>query len=249
LVLALLPFEPALYAKHGFRAEFVGHPLADAIPEDIDRAAVRRSLQLRSGPLAAILPGSRFGEVKRLGPLFVETAQWLAMRRPDLQFVIPAATPSLKSLIETQIAASQPKLPVTVLTGRSREVLQAADAVLLASGTASLEAMLCACPMVVAYRLSPMSYALIGASILRRIQHVALPNLLAGQVVVPELMQDRMVPADMGVALLSLLEESQARDTQLRKFRALAGVLRRGADGRAAEAVLQLLTAHSAVKR
>jgi lipid-A-disaccharide synthase len=242
LVLALLPFEPAFYARHGFRAEFVGHPLADAIPQDIDRAAARRALRLPAGPLVAFLPGSRFGEVERLGPLFLDTACWLAMRRPDLQFVIPAATPRLKGLIETQIAASPSTLPLTVLAGRSREALQAADAVLLASGTASLEAMLCACPMVVAYRLAPLTYALVGASILRRIRHASLPNLLAERAVVPEFMQERAVPADMGAALLRLLEEPGARAAQLRDFSALAGILRRGADAHAAEAVLRLLS-------
>jgi lipid-A-disaccharide synthase len=250
LVLTLLPFEPAFYARHGFRAEFVGHPLADAIPEQADRAALRRSLQLpAAGPLLALLPGSRFGEVERLGELFLETAQWLAARRADIQFVIPAATPKLKVLIENQIRAAQPMLHVTVFLGQSREVLGAADAVLLASGTASLEAMLCQCPMVVAYRLAPVSYALIKGFRLLRIPRVSLPNLLAEREVVPEFLQDRAVPADMGAALLRLVQESPARDAQLKDFRMLAGTLRRGADERAAEAVLQLLSSVPAAKR
>lgn len=243
LVLALLPFEPPLYAKHGFRAVFVGHPLADAIPAEIDRVALRRSLPIPAdGPLVALLPGSRVTEVKRLGRLFLETARELAASRTELRFAVPAATPRLEALIRAQLEGF-PGLRAAVVKGRSRDVLGAADATLLASGTATLEAMLLQCPMVVAYKLAPFSHALIRVLGLLKIPYVSLPNLLASREVVPEFLQDRAQPRAMASALLGLLESGDARAAQLKEFRALAGVLRQGADQRAAEAVLDLLAA------
>jgi len=249
LTLALLPFEPPLYAKHGFKAEFVGHPLADAIPAKLDREALRAGLHLpQEGKVVALLPGSRFTEVERLGRLFLDTAQWLASHKPGVRFVIPAATPALNEFITRQIRKYQPGLSITLVQGHSRDVLGAADAVLLASGTAALEAMLYACPMAVAYRLSPVSYALIRGFRLLKIPYVSLPNLLAGRELVPEFLQSRAIPEFMGEALLRLLDDPAARAAQLDGFRSLSGVLRRQADERAAEAVLALLHAHQASK-
>lgn len=241
LVLALLPFEPPLYHRHGFKAEFVGHPLADAIPVDIDRAGLRRSLALQAKTLVAILPGSRMGEVMRLGSLFLDTARWLQARRPEVEFVIPAATPRLRTLIEQQLQSGQHKLPVTVVSGRAREVLGAADAALVASGTATLEAMLMHCPMVVSYRLAPITHFIVYKIKRFASPYVALPNLLAGRELVPEFLQDRAVAADMGKALLALLDGPAVRAAQLQEFHALAGILRQGANQRAAEAVMKLL--------
>ncbi len=249
LTLALLPFEPPLYAEHGFKAEFVGHPLADAIPAKIDRDALRRELHLREeDKIVALLPGSRFTEVERLGKLFLDTAAWLSSQRPNCRFVIPAATPALNQLIKHQIRIYQPDLPITLVEGHSRDVMGAADAVLLASGTATLEAMLLNCPMVVAYRLAALSHAIVRGLHLLKIPYVSLPNLLAGKELVPEFLQYRATPEFMGEALLRLLLEPATRKIQLDGFRALAGVLRRGADERAAEAVLALVAARRAPK-
>ncbi|HSC46906.1 MAG TPA: lipid-A-disaccharide synthase [Gammaproteobacteria bacterium] len=249
LLLTLLPFEPAYYRKHGFHAEFVGHPLADAIPADIDRVALRRSLPLpANGPLVALLPGSRVTEVERLLGLFLETARCLAASRPELCFAVPAATPKLGALIKERLQGFG-GLPLTVVPGHSREILGAADAALLASGTATLEAMLLQCPMVVAYKLAPVSHALIRTFGLLRIPHVALPNLLAGRAVVPEFLQQRAEPKAMAQALLELLATGPVRAAQLQEFRSLAGILRQGADERAADAVLTLLPAVGGGKR
>ena len=241
LVLALLPFEPEFYSRHGFHAEFVGHPLADTLTPAADRTALRHHLHIPpEGKLVALLPGSRMSEVSRLLPLFLRTAQWLALDRPELRFVIPAATPRLNQFIKYELRALEPDLPVTVVEGHSREAMAAADAVLLASGTAALEAMLLGCPMAVAYRLSPLSHAIVRGLGLLKIPYVSLPNLLAGRELVPEFLQARAVPDAMGEALLKLLEDPAARGAQLQGFKDLAGVLRRGADARAADAVLAL---------
>ena len=247
LVLTLLPFETALYEKRGFHAVFVGHPLADRAPAVPDRAALRKSLHLPAeGKLVALLPGSRHTEVERLGPLFLDTAQWLSNELPDLRFVIPAATNSLSFLIKRQIRMLKPDLPVTVVDGRACEVLGAVDVGLIASGTATLEALLWRCPMVVAYYISPASYALVKGLGLLRISRVALPNLLAGREVVPEFLQYRALPSAMGGAILTLLRDERARAAQLESFSALSSNLRRGADERAAEAVLSLCSKSSA---
>ncbi len=250
LTLALLPFEPAFYAQHGFKAEFVGHPLADALAAKPDREALRTELHLsQEAKVVALLPGSRFTEVERLGQLFLDTAQWLSVRRPELRFVIPAATPALNQLLKRLIRIRAPDLAITLVEGHSRDAMGAADAVLLASGTATLEAMLVGCPMVVAYRLAALTHAIIRGFRLLKIPYVALPNLLAGRELVPEFLQSRATPAFMGEALLTLLDDPAARRMQLEGFQALAGDLRCDADARAAEAVLALLASHAGAKR
>ncbi|HET7394893.1 MAG TPA: lipid-A-disaccharide synthase [Gammaproteobacteria bacterium] len=243
LVLTLLPFEPAFYEKHGFKAEFVGHPLADQAPATIDRVEQRKSLHLPcEGPLVALLPGSRSTEVERLGPLFLDTAQWLSEKMPELRFVIPAATNALSFAIKKQIRMLKPDLPVTVVDGHSREVMSAVDVVLLASGTATLEAMLSQCPMVVAYRLAGLTHAVIRGCGLLKVPYVSLPNLLAGREVVPELLQYEATSYNVGEAVLELLQNAAARRIQLDAFREITAVLRRNAGERAAEAILKLLS-------
>jgi lipid-A-disaccharide synthase len=241
LTLALLPFEPPLYDKHGFKATFVGHPLADSVPAQPDRRALREELHLpQDPPVLALMPGSRRSEVQRLGPVFLETASWLSRQKPGLRFVIPAATPALNQLLKRQVRVLQPDLPVTLVGGHSHEVLGAADAVLLASGTAALEALLLKCPMVVAYKVSSLTYNLVMGLGLLKIKNVSLPNLLAERDLVPEFMQARATAEELGPAVLKLLDDKQVRDTQVRGLQALTGVLRVGADSRAADAVLEL---------
>ena len=241
LTLALLPFEPPLYDQHGFKATFVGHPLADSVPAQPDKRALREELHLpQDRPVVAILPGSRGSEVQRLGPVFLRTAAWLSQRKPEVQFVIPAATPALNQLLKRQIRTLEPDLPVTLVEGHSHEALGAADAVLLASGTAALEALLLRCPMVVAYKVSSLTYNVVMGLKLLKIKNVSLPNLLAERDLVPEFMQARANPEELGPAVLKLLDDKPARDAQLRGLEALTGVLRVGADARAADAVLGL---------
>jgi lipid-A-disaccharide synthase len=241
LTLALLPFEPPLYEKHGFKACFVGHPLADSVPTQPDRRALREGLHLpQDKQVLAILPGSRGSEVQRLGPLFLQTAAWLSRELPGLHFVIPAATPAMHQLIKQQIRMLQPNLSVTMVEGHSHEVLGAADAALLASGTAALEAMLFKCPMVVAYRISNISHGIIMGLGMLKIRNVSLPNLLAGHELVPEYMQYDATVDKLGPAVLKLLTDPAAREAQVKGLQALTGVLRVGADERAADAVLAL---------
>lgn len=250
LVLTLLPFEKDIYEKRGFHAEFVGHPLADQVPSNIDRVEQRKDLHLPcEGTLVALLPGSRSTEVERLGPLFLEVAQWLIEKVPNVRFVIPAATNALSFTIKKQIRMLKPDLPVTVIDGHSREVMSAVDATLLASGTATLEAMLCQCPMVVAYRVSGVTHGLVRGLNLLKIPYVSLPNLLAGRRIVPELLQYQATPENMGSALLELLEDGTARQAQLSAFREITAVLRRDASERAAEAVLKLVSDQAAATR
>jgi lipid-A-disaccharide synthase len=246
LVLTLLPFEPALYAKHGFHAEFVGHPLADRAPATIDRVAQRRSLHLPpEGPLVALLPGSRSTEVERLGPVFLDTAQRIIEKVPEVRFVMPAATNALSFVIKNQIRMLKPDLPVTVIDGHSRDVMAAVDVALLASGTAALEAMLWQCPMVVAYRVAGLTHALVRGLGMLKVPYVSLPNLLAGRRVVPEFLQYDATAANMGTAVLRLMQDETARRAQLEVFVKLNATLRRSASARAAEAVLKLVAAPS----
>ncbi|HET7651029.1 MAG TPA: lipid-A-disaccharide synthase [Gammaproteobacteria bacterium] len=246
LVLTLLPFEPALYDKYGFHAEFVGHPLADRAPATIDRLAQRKSLHLPSeGPLVALLPGSRRTEVERLGPVFLDTAQRIIEKVPDVRFVMPAATNALSFVIKNQIRMLKPDLPVTVIDGHSRDVMAAVDVALLASGTAALEAMLWQCPMVVAYRVAGLTHALVRGFGMLKVPYVSLPNLLAGRSVVPEFLQYDATAANLGTAVLKLMQDEAARRAQLEVFLRLNATLRRNASERAAEAVLKLVSAAS----
>src|SRR5690606_30206715 len=166
------------------------------------RGDARRSLGMEiTGQVVALLPGSRSGEVTRLGTVFAQTAAWLTERLPGLKFVVPMATPALRRLFEAELQRRAPSADVLLLDGRAHEAMAAADVVLLASGTATLEAMLLDRPMVVAYRLSPVTWGVLRGLDMVKVKNVALPNLLAGETVVPELLQDRAVPAALGPAV------------------------------------------------
>lgn len=242
LMLALFPFEEAFYRDHGVPVRYVGHPLADTIAPRNDIVAARRALDLAlpaGTRIVALLPGSRLGEVGRLGPLFLDTAGWLAARSPDLHFLIPAATPRLYEMLGALCSERASGLPVTLVQGRSREVMAAADVVLLASGTATLEGMLLKRPMVVAYRVAPVT-----AWIARRlvtIRHFALPNLLAGRELAPEFFQEAATAANLGAAVSCWLDDALAREKLVAEFAALHDLLRRDASRQAAEAVAELL--------
>ena len=237
LVLCLLPFEPAFYREHAVRAVYVGHPLADQVPLDTDRAAARRELELDpTATLIALLPGSRLGEVRRLGPAFLATARWLSSRRPGLQFIAPMASAAAAAGLAGAAAAG-----VRLLDGQARLALQAADAALVTSGTATLEALLCRCPMVVAYRTGALTAALVRLLRLVRVPHFALPNLLAGETLVPEHFQHAANAENLGRGLLRALDDTAYRAHLLRRFDAIHRELRQGVAGRAAAAVLDLV--------
>ncbi|MEP6885353.1 MAG: lipid-A-disaccharide synthase, partial [Gammaproteobacteria bacterium] len=242
LVLCLLPFEKRFYDEHGTRAEFVGHPLADAIPMSVDRQAARAALGVDpAAPVVGLLPGSRRGEVARLAEDFVATARWLAIKRPELIFIAPMASAATRLIFAQALARDAPELEVRLIDGQAQTALIAADVVLVASGTASLEAALCKRPMVVVYRLGAMT-----AWILRRLKLVkskffAQPNLLADRRVVGEYFQEEIVPEAIGAELLMWLDDAGRRATLASEFSRIHAELRRDAGTRAALAILSLL--------
>ena len=241
LMLCLYPFEPALYAAHGVRAAYVGHPLADELDDSVTAAQARRELGIGAeGPVVALLPGSRTGELRHLAQPFADAAAWLAGRVPGVRFVAPMARPDLRPAFE-QALARHGGLDVRLLDGQSRAAMQAADVVLLASGTAALECLLLGRPMVVAYRGSALTAFLVLRAGLLKIRHVSLPNILSRQAVVPELLQDEARPERLGEELYCLLRHAVLRERQLEAFAAVRSELRRSAGAQAAAAILDLL--------
>ena len=239
LLLCLLPFEPPFYAKFGVRAQFVGHPLADQIPLDADRAAARARLGLAPAvPVVALLPGSRAAEVARLGSDFIAAARELGKLEPALQFIAPMASPTTRTLFEQAGAAAA---GIRLVDGQSRTVLQAADVALVASGTATLEALLCRCPMVVAYRLGGLTAWLLRSLRMVRLPYFSLPNLLAGEALVPEFFQQSVTAAALAGALRTQLRDAAQRARLMQRFRAIHEELRQDGAARAAAAIAGLL--------
>ena len=242
LVLCVFPFEKDYYDENGIRAEFVGHPLADEIPLHPDNEAARRQLGLNgSNRLIAVLPGSRQGEVRHLGADFAGAIAWLHAQRNDTRFVVPLANEEVRRSFEAALAANAPGVPVMLLDGQSREAMAAADAVLLASGTASLEAALLKRPMVVAYRVSALTMWLLNTFRMIKVRRFALPNLLADKYLVPEFLQGQVTPESLGSALLEELNDDLERAAMVQAFETIHVNLRRDASQRAAEAVLKLI--------
>ena len=262
-VLCLFPMEPPIYARHGVDARFVGHPLADAMALDPDRNAARAALGLPAeARVLALLPGSRLGEIARLAPDFLGAAALLRKTFPDLRVVIPAANAACEAAIGAHLEApgmADPKANGILVvpadrqtdgisrsafpTPDSRLAMTAADAVLLASGTATLEAMLAKRPMVVAYRIAPLTYRIVKGLGLLKVERYALPNVLAGRDLAPEFMQDACTPEALAQALEPLLSGA-AEDAALQsEYRRLHLTLRHGASESAADAIAQLVAA------
>ncbi|MDH1441258.1 lipid-A-disaccharide synthase [Pseudomonas sp. GD03721] len=234
LMLTLFPFEAQFYDEHQVPVRFVGHPLADAIPLQADRAAAREALDLpQDEPVVALMPGSRGGEVARLGELFLDAAIRLRALRPGIHFLLPCATPERREQLEQMLAGRD--LPLTLLNGRSHEALAACDAVLIASGTATLEALLYKRPMVVAYRVAPLTYRILKRLV--KSPYISLPNLLAQRLLVPELIQDAATPEALAQAVAPLIDGGQV---QTEGFDLIHRTLRRDASVSAADAVLKL---------
>jgi lipid-A-disaccharide synthase len=234
LMLTLFPFEAQFYDAHQVPVRFVGHPLADAIPQQADRAAAREALDLpQDEPVIALMPGSRGGEVARLGELFLDAAIRLRALRPGVRFLLPCATPERRAQLEQMLAGRD--LPLTLLDGRSHEVLAACDAVLIASGTATLEALLYKRPMVVAYRVAPLTYRILKRLV--KSPYISLPNLLAERLLVPELIQDAATSDALAQAVAPLIDGGQV---QTEGFDVIHRALRCDASLSAADAVLKL---------
>ena len=243
LVLCLLPFEKRFYDEHGIAAEFVGHPLADAIPVQVDRTGARTALGLPvEGKIIALLPGSRRGEVTRLAPDFVATAQWLSQHRPDIALIAPMANAGTRQIFSEVLQRDAPGLKIHLIDGKATVALSAADAVMVTSGTASLEAALCKRPMVVVYRLGALSAWAVRRLNLVKSKFFAQPNLLADRRVVGEYFQEQIVPASIGAELLMWLDDDAKRQELELEFGRIHAELRRGAGARAAQAIHNLLS-------
>ena len=239
-VLCLLPFEKAFYDRHGIPADFVGHPLADSLPRGLSPEAVRAELGLPPGRLVAVLPGSRRSEVRRLAPVFVGACRRMLERQERLRFVAPAASGPLAALLREELARQGIAEAFDVLERNAHRAMVAADVVLLASGTAALEAALLERPIVAAYRLAPATYLLARALRMVKVRHFTLPNLLTDEPMVPEFLQGAATPEALADAVLELLGDPARRAVITAEFAKLRDRLARGADRMAAAAVLEL---------
>ncbi|MCU0977297.1 MAG: lipid-A-disaccharide synthase [Steroidobacteraceae bacterium] len=248
LVLCLLPFEKRFYDEHGLAAEFVGHPLADQVPFAPDRAAARSALGLPAeGEVVAVLPGSRRGEVTRLAGDFAGAVALLAARRPGIAFVAPMASAEARAVFEPALEAAAPGAKVLLTEGNAQRALAAADVVLVASGTATLETLLCKRPMVVAYRLGALTAWLLRSFGLMKAPFFAQPNLLAGRGVVPEIFQEQVTAERLAAELGRWLDAPAGREALVGTFEDIHRQLRRDASARAAEAVLRLVAQKGSV--
>ena len=192
LMLSIFPFEEEFLRRHGVPTRYIGHPLADEIPLECGPAAARAELGLpQQDPVVALLPGSRVGEMKLLAEPFLQTARWCLDRHPGLRFAVPLVTPTLREIFASMLQRQARDLPITMVDGRSRDVIAAADCVLTASGTATLETLLINRPMVVGYRMSPITYRLLSGLNLVKVQYAAMANLLVSRELAPEFLQDR----------------------------------------------------------
>ena len=238
-VLCLFPMEPAIYARHGVDAVFIGHPLADEIQLHPDRDAARDALgEAPDAPILALLPGSRLGEIARMLPAFLQAARLLQADVPGLRVLVPAANAQCRAAIDAMVGTVS---GLRILDRQAREAMIASDVVLLASGTAALEAMLCKRPMVVGHRIAPLTYRIVKAFGLLKSAHVSLPNVLAGETLVPELLQDDCTPNHLHAALLHGFRDADAVAALRPRFLAIHEELRRDASARAAEAIAGLL--------
>jgi lipid-A-disaccharide synthase len=240
-ILVMLPFEAPLYEKAGIPVTYVGHPLADLIPLKPNRQEARAQLRLPQGKLiVALLPGSRRSELHYMASAFVLAAHRLRQEVQDVHFVCPMVTRDTRDMFERAVHEHQRNdLPLTLLFGHSHEALAAADLALVASGTATLETALFKTPMVIAYRQSPITWALMRPMLY--LPYVGMPNILAGERLVPELLQDQATPAALAAALLDLLRDSAAQRRQVARFAEFHELLRRNAAEKAADAVLEVL--------
>lgn len=240
-ILALYPFEPRLYQGTAVKCSYVGHPLADVIPLEIDQRAVRERLGVPvERPVIALLPGSRQSELHFMAETFVETAKLLLERYPGLLFLVPLVSRETRLQFETALwKLKADELPFTLMFGHAADAIAASDAALVASGTATLETALVGRPMVIAYKMSPWSWRLMRS--MRYLPWVGLPNILAGRYVVPEFLQDEATPENLAQALGNLLVDGRARAGITRVFAAIHRLLRQDTAQKAAAVVLPYL--------
>lgn len=244
LMLTLFPFEAQFYEQNGQRVSFVGHPLASMISgrESVADARAELGLSEGNGPVVALLPGSRGGELKYLAEPFLETARWLSRERPGIRFVLPAVNQQRYEQLVAQVAEHYADLDITLVLKKSRAAMAAADAILIASGTATLEATLLQKPMVVAYKMASLTYAILSRLI--KSPYISLPNLLADEKLVPEILQDEVRPEILGPAMLQALDDDEHKAYLAQRFSSIHAALAVNASERAADAVVALLESH-----
>ncbi len=242
-VLCLFPMEPPIYAKHGVDARFIGHPLADSMPLRTDRNTARRELDVTGdGPVLALLPGSRMGEIARMLPTFLDTADRVGAQLPGLEVLIPAADEHCKRAIESQLRQTPlAHARARILDGQAQQAMIAGDVVLLASGTAALEAMLAKRPMVIGHRIAPATYRIVKLFGLLKSRFVSLPNILANRELVPECLQDDCTPERLSTELLRWLRDPAAFAAVEPEFLRIHEELRRDASRQAANAIAELV--------
>ena len=243
-MLALFPFEVPLYEKAGVPVTYVGHPLADILPEKPNRALMREQMRIQPqhAKVFAMLPGSRKSEVRQLAKTYIETARLILKTIPDAQFLVPLGSRATRTIFEEAIwHADAHDLPITLLFGHSHDAMIVADGVLVASGTATLEAALLKRPMVITYKLSAISWWL--AKRKQYLPYFGLPNILAGKFVVPEILQKDATPENLAQALLNLVANKQAVIDLEERFSEMHHMLKQDAAKKAAQAVLPFLRA------
>ena len=241
-ILALFPFEAPMYEKVGVPVTYVGHPLADILPDQPKRAEMREQMRIlpRDAKVFALLPGSRQGEVRRLAKTYIETAQLILQQLPDAQFLVPLASRETRNIFEDVLWKMEAQqLPITLLFGHSHDAMIAADGVLVASGTATLEAALLKRPMVITYKMSALTYWI--AKRKQYLPYVGLPNILAGKFVVPEILQDDATPENLAQALINLVNSKSAVAELEQVFSDMHRVLRQNTAQKAATAILPYL--------
>ena len=239
-MLTLFPFEAEFYEQHQVPVSYVGHPLADGIPVDVEREAARDSLQLPAdATIVAVLPGSRKTEVEKLGPVFCEAIAQCHVQRQNLTFVAPMATPAVFDMFSRTVSTHLPEVNIRLYDGRARDVLMAADVAMVASGTATLEALLCKCPMVVAYKMAPSTWWYMKRKFI--VDRYALPNHLADHDIALELYQENARPELIAAEVLRLLDSPDYVASLRAEFAEIHRTLRRDASNQAAKAVLEVL--------
>ena len=245
-MLALLPFEADYYQGHGVPVTFVGHPLADQVAWEPDPLEARRTLGIEEeGAVVALLPGSRKAEVARLGDLFLKTARLLKKDHPDIRFLIPCASEKRKLQLLPMLESFS-DLDVTVAVGKASQMMAAANAILIASGTATLEAALHKRPMVISYRMASLSFAILSRLV--KVEHVGLPNLLASKPCVPELLQDDATPEKLYEAMTQALDDQVWRNHLVQEFTEVHKTLKRDASALAYQAVMSVVGKYDATE-
>lgn len=242
-MLALFPHEPKIYQQAGVPVDYVGHPLADMLPDQPDRAGMRETMRIPvTAKVFALLPGSRQSEVRQLAHTYITTAMQILEQLPDARFLVPLVSRETREIFEQALYdCDAEQLPITLLFGHAQDAMIAADGVLVASGTATLECALLKRPMVITYRMPPLTWRLMKRK--SYLPYVGLPNILCERFVVPELLQDDATPENLAQALLNLVNDKDAVAKLEQTFTVLHQTLRQDTAQKAAAAILPYLPA------